>query len=146
MDYPVIVTVHLLCAIIFGGVVFFEVLLLEGVRKRLGDHLMERVEMAIIGRARRIMPFVVATLFLSGGYLAYTHLSATGVTWNNAFSVLLTVKILLALSVLAHFTTAMLSAHRGHMTSRRFQITHISVAIHILLIVILAKAMFQVSW
>ena len=40
----------------------------------------------------------------------------------------------------------MLAAHRELHVLRRFQITHISVALHMLLIVILAKAMFYVSW
>lgn len=146
MLYPIIVTVHLLCAISFAGVVFFEVVLLEGVRHRLGDELMDRIEHAIIGRARRIMPFVVGLLFLSGIYLGYVHLEGAGVSWSNAFSVLLTIKIILALSVLGHFISALMTAHRGEMSSRRFQLTHISVAIHIVLIVVLAKLMFYVSW
>ena len=146
MFHPLAVTVHLLCATIFIGVVFFEVLLLEGVRQRLGDQLMEKVEHAIIARARSIMPFIVAALFASGIYLAHTYLGTSGIAWNNAFTVLLTLKILLAISVLVHFVSAMLAAHQGCMSSRRFQITHISVAIHMLLIVILAKAMFYVTW
>lgn len=146
MLYNGIVTLHLLCAITFIGVVFFEVILLEGMRKPLGDELMEKVETSLIGRARQVMPWIVATLFISGGYLFSTHYSALELSWNNAFTVLLSIKILLALSVLVHFVTAIRASMTGCMTSHRFQITHISVAIHMLLIVILAKAMFYISW
>lgn len=146
MLYPIAVTVHLLCATTFIGVVFFEVLLLEGIRARLGDAMMLEIEGAIIRRARSIMPWVVATLFASGIYLGYTQFSASGLSWSNSFSVLLAIKVALAVSVLGHFLGAMLAAHRGCMSSRRFQITHFSVAIHMLLIVILAKTMFYVTW
>lgn len=146
MLYNAIVTLHLLCAITFIGVVFFEVILLEGMRKPLGDELMEKVETSLIGRARKVMPWIVATLFVSGGYLFSSHFNALEMSWNNSFTVLLSIKILLALSVLVHFVTAIRASLTGCMTSRRFQITHISVAIHMLLIVILAKAMFYINW
>jgi hypothetical protein len=146
MLYPMVVTVHLMCAILFIGVVFFEVILLEGIRKRLGDELMMTVEVSLIARARKVMPWVVATLFASGIWLGYVNFSSSGLSWDNSFSVLLTAKIVLALSVLVHFVTAIRASLTGCMSSRRFQITHISVAIHMFFIVILAKAMFYVSW
>jgi hypothetical protein len=60
--------------------------------------------------------------------------------------VLLSIKIALALSVLVHFISAMRAAADGCMTSDRFRITHISVFIHMVLIVILAKSMFYFTW
>lgn len=146
MLYNAIVTIHLLCAISFIGVVFFEVLLLEGMRKPLGDELMEKIETSLVARARKIMPWIVATLFASGIFLFYSHFNALELSWNNAFTVLLGIKVTLAISVLIHFITAIRASLSGCMSSRRFQITHISVGIHMLLIVILAKAMFYVSW
>lgn len=146
MLYPIVVTIHLMCATAFIGVVFFEVLLLEGIRQKLGDALMTDVEEGLIARARRIMPWVVATLFASGIYLGYVNYSNSGLSWSNAFTVLLTVKILLAVSVLGHFLSAMWASLTGCMTSTRFKITHLSVAIHMFFIIILAKMMFYVSW
>ena len=146
MLYPYAVIVHLMCAIAFIGVVFFEVFILEGMRAHLGPQTMEAVEAGLVRRARQIMPWVVGTLFLSGGYLGYEQFSAAGLSWNNSFSVLLSIKIALALSVLVHFITAMRAALTGCMTSERFRLTHISVFIHMVLIVILAKAMFYFAW
>ncbi len=146
MTYPIAVTIHLLCASAFIGVVFFEVLLLEGIRKRVGAEMMELVEVNLIKRARFIMPWIVGTLFATGIYLGTVHFAGAELSWSNAFIVLLSAKILLAVSVLVHFVTALRAAHTGCMSSTRFQITHISVAIHMVLIVILAKAMFYVAW
>jgi len=146
MFYPYALIIHLLCAIGFIGVVFFEVFILEGMRARLGPEIMAAVEAGLVRRARQIMPFVVGLLFLSGSYLGYEQFSASGLSWSNSLSVLLSIKIALALSVLAHFITAMLAARNGCMDSARFRITHISVFIHMVLIVILAKSMFYFGW
>lgn len=146
MPYEITHIVHLLCAISFIGVVFFEVVILEGVRRQLGNALMTQVETAIIHRAKKIMPWVVATLFLSGIALAVIHYRNLESPFESAFGVLLAVKIMLALSVLVHFVTAIRSALTGCMNSSRFQRTHLSVFAHMVLIIILAKAMFYVHW
>ena len=146
MLYPYVVIVHLLCATAFIGVVFFEVLILEGMRPHLGPEFMERVETALVRRARMIMPWVVGTLFLTGIYLGYVQFSASGLDWNNSFSVLLAIRVVLALSVLVHFVTAIRASLTGCMTSTRFKYTHLSVATHMVAIVILAKSMYYFSW
>lgn len=66
MSYSLIHLVHLFCAIAFIGVVFFEVFILEGVRDKLGPSVMPLVEQGIIARAKRVMPWFVAVLFISG--------------------------------------------------------------------------------
>jgi len=146
MTYSLVHLVHLFCAIAFIGVVFFEVFILEGVRDKLGPNVMPLVEQGIIARAKRIMPWFVGTLFLSGIALAWFHYSNLPSPFATSLGILLGIKILLALSVLAHFVNAMMAAQSGCMDSSRFQFTHLSVFIHMVLIVILAKAMFVVHW
>lgn len=146
MEYPILHVIHLFCAIVFIGVVFFEVLILEGVRDKLGDVLMRGVEEGIISRAKRIMPWFVGTLFVTGFSLAFFHFKNMGNPFESSMGILLSVKILLALSVLVHFVTAMRSAHNGCMTSQRFERTHLSVFIHMIFIVLLAKGMFYIHW
>jgi len=143
MEYLMLVTVHLLCAVLFIGIVAFEVLFLERIRAHLPDQMMALVEEGIHTRARKFMPFVVGLLFLSGlGLLTRIHLAGWFPPFNSTFSTLLTIKILLAISVLVHFITAIRASLCNCMTSRRFRITHYSVFAHMVFIVILAKAMF----
>lgn len=144
--YPFFLTVHLLCATTFIGVVFFEVLILEGMREKLGPETMERVENGLVNRARKIMPYIVGALFLSGAYLVHEQFRGSGIDWTNSFTVLVSIKIALAISVLIHFVTALRAQFTGCMSSTRFKRTHISVALHMVAIVILAKAMFYVTW
>ncbi|CBL46372.1 Conserved hypothetical protein [gamma proteobacterium HdN1] len=146
MTYTVVQLIHLFCAITFIGVVFFEVFLLEGVRAKLGPQLMHQVEQGIIGRAKFIMPWFVGMLFISGITLAGIHYANNPRVFSTPFGIMLGIKIVLAISVLVHFVKAMTAAQSGCMDSTRFQYTHLSVFIHMILIVILAKVMFVIHW
>ncbi|MCC6811308.1 MAG: hypothetical protein IT381_28010 [Deltaproteobacteria bacterium] len=143
--YGIAHLVHLLCGISFIGVVFFEIVILEGMRKPLGPERMADLELALINRAKRIMPWVVASLFVSGVVLATHHRVALSQLARSSFGALLALKILLALSVLGHFVYALTTASDGCMNSRKFKLLHVSVGTHMLLIVVLAKAMFYVA-
>lgn len=145
MEYPVLLLIHLSCAILFIGVVAFEVLFLEPIRTHLPDNMMELVEAGIHTRARRFMPFVVILLFASGiALLGRVYWNGWYPPFSSAFSTLLTLKMLLAISVLVHFITAIRASLCNNMTSRRFRLTHYSVFAHMVLIVILAKIMLYV--
>ncbi|MCG9657979.1 CopD family copper resistance protein [Vibrio mediterranei] len=146
MYYSVLVSLHLLCATIFIGIVAFEVLILEGIRPHLPAKTMSLVEQGIHLRGRKIMPFVVATLFITGAMMGYQHLRPLPSLFATPFSTLLTIKILLAISVLTHFLIAMKYSICGNMTSKRFKYTHLSVFIHMLGIIFLAKGMYYIHW
>ena len=146
MEYTLVQIVHLLCACLFIGVVFFELVILEGIRKGLPEATMTAVETSLIGRVKYIMPWVVGTLFLTGIVLGIRQFTGVKNPFDSSLHILLMLKIALALSVLVHFVTALRSGINGCMESTRFKYTHLSVAIHMLLIVLLAKLMFVVHW
>ena len=143
MSYPVLLTLHLFGALIFIGTVFFEVLILEGVRKSVDRDAMRAVEQAIGRRARRIMPWVLMVLYGAGIGMAWSYRAVLSDPWQSAFGTLLALKILLAISVLGHFATAMTWMLRGRMSARRSRFIHISVFLHVVAIVLLAKGMFH---
>lgn len=142
MSHFVLVTLHLFAAIAFAGTVFFEVLILESIRKPVGRDTMRTVEIAIGRRARRLMPFVIAILYAAGIAMAWQYRSALADPFSSPFGTLLSIKIVLALSVLGHFITALTLGARGKLKSRHFQLIHLSVFCHVIAIVFLAKAMF----
>ncbi len=146
MSQGLLVTLHLFCATIFIGIVAFEVLILEGIRPFLPTQYMSLVEQGIHKRGRKIMPYFVATLFVSGILMAINYFSTIGWPLNSAMGTLLSLKILLATSVLVHFILAMKHSVCGSMTSKRFKYTHLSVFAHMILIVFLAKGMFYIQW
>jgi hypothetical protein len=146
MGYFALVTLHLFAAIVFVGTVFFEVLILEGIRKPVGRDVMRSVETAIGQRARRLMPFVMLVLYGAGISMAWQYRDTLTHPFDSSFATLLWVKIVLALSVLAHFITAVTLSARGKLKSRHFKLIHLSVFCHVVLIVFLAKAMFYITW
>lgn len=142
MAYPILLILHLFAALVFVGTVFFEVLMLEGVRKRVPREAMRLLETAIAARARRVMPWVLLVLYGAGLGLAWQHRAALAHPFASSFGLLLTLKIVLALSVFGHFLTAMSLQRRGRMNARAFKRIHLSVFCHMVGIVLLAKAMF----
>lgn len=147
MEYPILQTLHLLAAILFIGTVFFEVVIIEGIRFKVQRESIREVELAIGKRARKIMPWIILLLFASGITMVMTrYTGALQDPLASSFGVLLTIKIVLAASVFCHFCTAMFMLFTGRMTSTLFRRFHISVFSHMVAIVVLAKAMFYLTW
>lgn len=146
MSQFLLVTLHLLAAIMFVGTVFFEVLILESIRKPVGREAMRSIDSAIGKRARSLMPFVILVLYGAGISMAWQYRGVLVHPLGSSFAMLLSIKIVLALSVLVHFITAVTLGARGKLKSRHVKFIHVSVFCHAVLIIILAKAMFYVSW
>ena len=143
MSYPILLTLHLFAALIFIGTVFFEVLILESVLKKIPAKAMILVERGIALRARKLMPWVLLTLFGAGlGMVWQRYLPLLATPLASSFGTLLALKILLAISVLGHFLAAMFLLKSGRMNARYSRVIHISLFCHMVAIVILAKAMF----
>lgn len=145
MSYPLLLVIHLFAAIMFVGTVFFEVIMLEGVRKHVPKEVMRTMEAAIGQRARAIMPWVLLLLFGAGFGLSWFHRAALAAPTASSFGLLLFIKIVLALSVFGHFAAAMILHRMGKLRSRVSGRIHISVFVHVVLIVLLAKLMFYVG-
>jgi len=141
MEHLVLVLVHLFAALVFVGAVVFEVLFLGGARRRLPAGTMRAVEHAVGGRAVLLMPWVLLALYGSGLAMAWRYREAL-LPPQGGFGWLLVLKILLALSVFGHFLAAMRWRRRGLLDGRRSTLLHRSVLVHMIAIVVLAKAMF----
>lgn len=140
--YPWIVLLHLSCAIVFVGAVAFEVLVLESLHTRFDAATMQRLQQAVMARARRFMPVVVTLLFVSGGVLF--DLRCNGLTCvGTRFGTLLLLKVALAFGVLGVFMSALLAERGGRMDACRFRSTHRVVLGLMIAIVFLAKMMFH---
>ncbi len=140
--YGVLVTLHLLCAIVFAGAVFFEVLVIEPLEKVLPEGMGAKLADAIPAHVRRFMPIVVALLFLTGGAMFWVHYSGRPDFFQSKFGIMLTIKMALAFSVLGIFVSAIRASTKGTMNPCRFKYTHRIVAVLMLGIVLLAKGMF----
>ncbi len=93
-----------------------------------------------------MLPWSVVVLYLAGLGLAWQYCSALADPFASSFGILLLLKIALALSVLVHVATALTLARRQRLTGALSRRMHVSVFCHMAFIVVLAKAMFHVSW
>ncbi len=140
MWYPLLLLLHLSCAIVFVGAVAFEVLILDALHQTFDRTTMERIEQAVMQRARRVMPWVVGTLYASG--VAMFTVRCAGLRClHTHFGWLLLTKVTLALAVLAVFVRAV-QARGGRIDPCSFRRTHHIVLALMVGIVFLAKAMF----
>ena len=110
--------------------------------------LLDQLNTVIVGKESQVQDCVAC--LLAGGHLLIEDVPGVGKTTlahalASTFGLLLTVKILLAISVAGHFVTAMLWRRRGTLNGRRSRRLHASVFAHVLAIVILAKAMFYLG-
>ena len=96
--YPYFLVVHLVCAIMFLGVVFCDVMLITPLQKSLGKDLANKVFSAISSRSK-YMPLVVLTLILSGGAMISAHLNSEVGYFNTHLQKLLAIKAILALII-----------------------------------------------
>ena len=92
------------------------------------------------------MPMVILMLFLAGIGMAWQYRANLAHPLSSSFATLLWIKIVLAISVLVHFITAVTLGARGKLRSRHVWFIHMSVFCHVVLIVVLAKTMFYISW
>jgi hypothetical protein len=140
--YGLFLTIHLLCAIIFVGAVFFEVLVIEPLEKKLPEGVGAMLADAIPAHVRKFMPVVVGLLFLTGGAMFWVHYSSRPDFFHSRFGIMLTIKMSLAIVVLGIFASAIRASIKGTMNPCRFKYTHRIVAGLMLGIVLLAKGMF----
>lgn len=144
--YAVLHVLHLFAAFVFVGTVFFEVLILERVKKHVPRNAMHRVEVAIGNRARRLMPWVLLVLYGSGLGMAWRYRELLAHPLQSGFGLMLTAKIVLALSVFGHFLFAMRLRGKGRLLPSISRRIHLSLFFHMVGIVLLAKLMFHIGW
>ncbi|MBV4455246.1 MULTISPECIES: CopD family copper resistance protein [Pseudomonas] len=147
MLYLLFLLAHLFAALIFIGTVFFEVLILGRLHRQLPARVMLLVEQGIGQRARALMPWVLLVLFGAGiGMVWLRYLPALAAPFASSFGTLLTLKLILAASVLLHFVLTMLRMRRGRVSAGYLRFIHLSLFGHMVAIVLLAKSMFYLSW
>ncbi|WP_121020920.1 copper resistance protein CopD [Helicobacter vulpis] len=99
--YPYALLVHLCCAIIFLGYLFFDVAILSRALKRFTPELASKIEQAIGSRAIKIMPICVLLLLLTGGVMLSNYVGGEKGWLETPFQRLLLCKVALACVIFA---------------------------------------------
>ena len=140
--YPFLLVTHLLAAIAFIGTLFFEVVIWHRARQQLADVSQVTADQAIAVRSRKVLHGVVLLLYGAGIGLAWQYRGALSQPLASSFGTLLSLKILLALSIIGHYLLLAYWLTQARLTATRASWIRRSILGHMVLIVILAKAMF----
>lgn len=147
MWYALAHIVHLYAAIAFVGGVIFEALILSALHQHsLPKTTRRQTEQVISKRAVKVMPWIVLAVFSSGLVMAYRYKTLLHDPFASSFGLQLSIKLLLAFSILFHFLIAVRKMRRGTLTVAWSKYIHSAVLIQMLVIVLLAKTMFYVHW
>lgn len=87
-----------MCAIIFLGYIFCDVVFLNLVRKRLGDEIADKVS-SIISTRSKFMPLCFLILLLSGGAMLSQYVNSEVGFFNTQLQQFLVIKTILALAI-----------------------------------------------
>lgn len=146
MLYLLLKFAHLTAAAFFIGGVFFEVMILSRTAHR---HC--RMQPRPASHARwasapgKSMHWVILVLYAAGLGLAWHYRAALHAPLASSFGILLSLKIILALSILGHFLLVVFLMRNGRMTAPRSRRIHLGVLLRMLAILFLAKAMFLLN-
>lgn len=113
--YPYFLVIHVICAIIFLGFIFTEVVLLSRIRKILGDEIADSVYRVVLSRGTKIMPLCVVLLVLSGGAMISRYIGVEKGFFDTTLQQFLVIKMLLALLIVLVVAISLIS----HATKRR---------------------------
>lgn len=142
MLYPYFLTIHLICAIIFLGFIFVDVVLLTPIRKILGDEFTNQMWSVISKRGGKIMPFCLLVLVLSGGAMISRYIGSEIGYWNTTLQQLLVIKAFLALLIFFAVLVSLTFHYLLKKSNPLAKIIHPLALILGLFIVILAKFAF----
>ncbi|VVN74988.1 CopD family copper resistance protein [Pseudomonas fluorescens] len=140
--YPFLLVTHLLAAIAFIGTLFFEVVIWHRAREQLADTAQSTADQAIAVRSRKVLHGVVVLLYGAGIALAWQHRGVLSQPLASSFGTLLSLKIVLALSIIGHYLLLAYWLKSARLTVSRASWIRRSILGHMVLIVILAKTMF----
>jgi hypothetical protein len=145
MTYPILLIVHLLAAAAFFGTLFFEVVILPGLCRQLPSGSRTVIDQAISRRAREVLHWVVLLLYGAGIGLAWQHREQLSQPFSSVFSGLLSLKIVLALSIVGHYLLLAWLLSSGRMTAARSRLIHLAIFAQLVAIALVAKGMFYLQ-
>ena len=142
--YPYAQIIHLFCAIIFVGYLFFDVIILRAASKKMPPELAQKAKQAIGSVAVKIMPICVLLLVLTGGMMMSNWVgSKAGGYFETNLQITFMIKFCLAMVIVAAVIVNLSCKFIFKRPNPLGDIHPIALTFAVL-IVLLAKVMFMV--
>ncbi|PAF53658.1 copper resistance protein CopD [Helicobacter sp. 13S00482-2] len=142
--YPFILIIHLFCAIIFLGYLFFDVVIFPNIKRIFGEEVSSKASKAISARGVKIMPLCVLGLLITGGMMLSNYINTNSGWFDTNLQKLLLIKVFLALVIILMVAISLTYAFILKKPSPVRKIIHPVAIVLGFFIVILAKLMFFV--
>lgn len=143
MLYLTLKTLHLLMAMAFIGTLFFQVLILAPVARQLPAQARGQLSVLLGQQARRVIHWVALLLYGAGVALVWPYRQALADPLASSFTLLLTLKLLLAVLIIGHYVAMIVLRSNNRITERGLRLLNISLLAHGVVLVVCAKAMFS---
>ena len=142
--YPYAQIVHLFCAIIFVGYLFFDVIIFKAACKKMPPELAQKAKQAIGSVAVKIMPICLLLLVLTGGIMMSNLVgSKVGGYFETNLQIAFMIKFCLAMVIVAAVIVNLSCKFIFKRPSPLGNIHPIALTLAVI-IVLLAKVMFMV--
>ena len=142
--YPYAQIVHLFCAIIFVGYLFFDVIIFKAACKKMPPELAQKVKQTIGSVAVKIMPICLLLLVLTGGMMMSNWVgSKAGGYFETNLQIAFMIKFFLAMEIVAAVIVNLSCKFIFKRPSPLGNIHPIALTLAVI-IVLLAKVMFMV--
>ena len=100
--YPYAQLIHLICAIVFVGFLFFDVIIFSRAKKKLPAEIAQKAQQAASSVAIKIMPLCVSPLVLTGGMMTGGRVgSKAGGHFGSNLQIAFMIKVFAAFIALA---------------------------------------------
>ncbi|MGB5793658.1 hypothetical protein [Poseidonibacter sp.] len=144
MEYTLILIIHLLCAIIFIGFIFADVIIFPAVKNKFGQEFHDNMIEAIVGRGLKIYPLIVLILMGTGGYMFSKYINSVAGYFNTSMQILLWIKLFFVILIVLGVIYTMYCKLTKIEPVGFMNYFHTYALILSFLIVIIAKFMFVV--
>lgn len=142
MLYLSLKTLHLLMAIAFVGTLFFQVFILVPVARQLPEDQRGKMSVLFGQQARRVIHWVALLLYGAGIALVWPYRHALADPLASTFTLLLSLKLLLAVLIIGHYVAVIVLRSKGQISERGMRLLNVSLLAHAVVLVFCAKAMF----
>lgn len=109
MEHQVIVLIHLIGAVLFVGALALEVIVLEPIKKHIGEESFQKIEFYLFRRIKRTYWIGVLPIYVTGFYMYSQYIDgygSFGALIATEFGKLLTLKLIIAIGLLFIFAAA----------------------------------------
>lgn len=142
--YSIALIIHLICAILFVGFIFADVVVFRGLLVKYTEEETQKIKETIYTRGVKIYPPAVLLLIGTGGFMFSKHINSTLGFFETNLQILLWIKFALVLSIVVGVLYALSCRIRGKQEIAFMKNFHLLALVLSIIIVILAKVMFIV--